>query len=90
MNDEKQEIPSWARAALEVSGVSTSDEEPKADDWDSMCDSCGQSGVCYHPHDQVVERLNGSRVCLRCNQLLHGQQTKDEERCALCRRLWCE
>lgn len=88
MSERTQDTPAWAKAALNVKGVGI--KNPIPDDWDGRCDSCGQSGICHHPHDQVVDRLNESRVCLKCNQLLHGSPTKDEERCASCGRLWGE
>jgi hypothetical protein len=71
-------VPSWARAAAMIEGITLSDV-PHA-----PCKRCGrQIPLCVHP--QAVTRPNGSISCFGCATLLHGSPQRGETLlCSVC------
>lgn len=80
------DVPSWARAAAMIEGITLSDVPH------TPCKGCGREiPLCVHP--QAVTRPNGSIFCyqnlihahLGCATLLHGSPQRGETLlCSVC------
>ena len=78
------ETPEWVKVAMDVDGVRYEPVPVKIKS--PRCPSCGQQDDCTHGLYEM--RANGSYICNKCDRLLHGQPTKEEQRCAECGRSW--